>query len=438
MSRLNLLRSLMSAQDLVAYLIPQTDAHGSEYIHPKDKRREFISNFTGSTGTAVVTKDSAMLWTDGRYFLQANKELDLNEWTLMKDGLSDTLSIQDWLIKNISHGSVGFDGRFFSQAQYQLFTDRFKQANSKLTLNHVETNLIDKIRQSLNDNIQVDLKPLIQLDAKFTGQSTSQKLTKIRDEMKRLNGSLTVVSDLNEIAWLLNLRGQDIPYSAVFYCYCIVTLNECLIFTHLSRLTPEIKTFLSAEGEKFKFAEYDQFYSSLSELVNDGSNDKIIVNPQCNHVVHSLIPSLRCHNDISYLNRLKIIKNKNECDAARRIHLRDSVTLVKFFHYLQTNQDILDNEDEFNIGSYLDELRYQTEGCIGPSFETICGCGENGAIIHYKAKKGKAKIIKKNSLVLVDSGGHYVDMGTTDVTRTVFVGDSSQITDYQKVNDPII
>jgi Xaa-Pro aminopeptidase len=343
------LRSLMkdtqlfNGKKLDAYIIPSSDAHGSEYLSEKDKRREFISGFSGSSGTALVTNvptETALLWTDGRYYLQASNQLDSN-WTLMKDGLADTPSISDWLISNLSKDSnrvVGIDARLYEE---DLFIGLYTKLNSnKIDLIHVDKNLIDLVWEEYGKPNFVE-RPIIKLNTKHTGKRSNEKLKDIRDQMIKLNANSYVITSLDEIAWLLNLRGQDIPFGAVFFSYCLVTLDGVKLFTNTKRLDGKcmlennvestIRSYLLGEDDKFEFYEYDEFYNYFYKFVqneyvkkegknNENNNKKIYLSSQSNHAIHSWVPLDSIHKDMSIIAKAKIIKNHEEIEAAKSMN----------------------------------------------------------------------------------------------------------------------
>ncbi len=400
----------------------------------------------GSSGIALVTENSALLWTDGRYYLQATKQLDAN-WKLMRDGQPETPSIADWLIQNIpSNSYVGIDSSLYEESLFQALAAKLKEHKCELVDTIV--NLIDIVWNECGKPVFED-KPLIKLDKSHTGLSVKQKLNKIHEQMKKLSVDAMVVSSLDEIAWLLNMRGQDIPFGTVFYAYCIITPKVCKLFTKLNRLnsieSPENDCFRShlLNEENFEFFEYDSFFKYFqdfikTEFIQTKNMKKIFLSNSSSHAIHAVVPAEFAYKDSSYLTQLRVIKNSHEIEAAKQVHLRDSVVLVEFFHRIQNyfkdkkNQNFEFELNEFNLAKYLDEMRLKTSGCMCPSFETICSIGSNGAIIHYKPEIHSSKKIESEQILLLDSGGHYLDMGTTDVTRTVFLGDTNKITSYQK------
>ena len=417
--------SLLNGHEIAAYIIPSSDAHGSEYLCEKDKRRQFISGFTGSSGTAVLTNQTALLWTDGRYYLQATQELDSN-WQLMKDGLPETPSIADWLLKNLPASSrIGIDATLYEEDLFTSLANKLK--TSKIELEHVKENLVDLVWKEYDKPM---LKPtgLIKLNSAYTGKKTSEKLAQLREQMEKLNCDSLVVTSLDELAWLLNLRGADIPFGTVFFAYCIVTLNSCKLFTDLNRLNAvcdsssqqTFRQYLLDEEKNFEFYDYDEFYSYFADFVKkvytETNKKKIFLSSSSNHAIHSLVPSEFIHKDLSLILKAKVIKNKSEIESARAVHVRDSASLVEFFCLLdkqfeQTSENLFGVElNEFDLAKYVDDLRAKKSGFFTPSFETICSFGSNGSIIHYKPDKNsdKNKKVEQDNLLLLDSGGHYL------------------------------
>jgi Xaa-Pro aminopeptidase len=374
------LRNLMRNKAVQAYIIPSSDAHGSEYLSEKDKRRQFITGFTGSAGTAVVTQDNALLWTDGRYFLQASQQLDSN-WKLMKDGLEDTPSLSSWLIKNMPPSSiVGIDSTLYEEDLF-INLENSLSSLSTIQLKNIEPNLIDIVWSK--NRPKLECNELLKVDLSHCGRSLSEKLILIRTQMNEKNAYAIVATSLDEIAWLLNLRSSDIPFGTVFFSYCIITNTGLQLFINLNRLTDDIRSYLLNQEANIEFFEYESFFSEFqnfykNEFLNDQirKTSKIWLCPRSSHMLHSLVDDKYLHKEISYLTKLKIIKNQNEIEASKYVHIKDSAVLCEFWHWIEKlmeNYDSLgDDFNEFNVAKYLDTLRMNTSGCLKPSFETIC------------------------------------------------------------------
>ena len=406
-----------------------TDAHGSEYLAAKDKRRQLISGFTGSSGTALVTADAALLWTDGRYYQQAAQELDSN-WRLMRDGLAETPSIADWLVDNVPVASqVGIDATLYEEDMFVALSA--KLAARHIELKHVSENLVDLAAAASDQQVEAQeesdcqRQPLIVIPIEYAGESTRDKLRRIREQMRAVGTESYVVTSLDEIAWLLNMRGDDIPFGAVFFAYCLVTTRSCKLFTDVTRLTNAVRAYLLAECEHFEFYPYEHFYEHFGRFVDEVSSAagdsaaKIFLASWSNHAIHSMVPARLVHKDLSLIVKSKIVKNESEIAAARRVHARDSLVLVEFLCAVDKHFDANSNQrlpdsvklDEFGLAKCVDEMRAQQgSGFLRPSFETICAFGANGSVIHYKPEEASAKQVEAGNLLLLDSGGHYQDV----------------------------
>lgn len=313
---------------LAAYIIPSSDAHNSEYLNEQNKRLKFISKFTGSSGTAIVTANHALLWTDSRFYLQAKKELDTS-WNLMQDGMSNTPSISDWLCKNLIPGDfVGIDAVLYEEELFSSLHSRLNEC--KIELKQLDQNLVDLLMKPL----KLNYNPLIKLDDKYVGKRTSIKLKEIRDIMNYLRTSSLVVTSLDEIAWLLNLRCiGDLPFTPVFFAYIIITQSSIKLFTNLKRLDDKcdnggmmtFKDYLLGEDKYFEFYEYEEFYGYFEIFAKNilKDNKKIFLSSTSNHFLHSIVPSEFKHTDMSLLLKLKVIKSENEIQSAKRIHTLD-------------------------------------------------------------------------------------------------------------------
>ncbi|CAF0952711.1 unnamed protein product [Adineta steineri] len=426
---LNNLRQLMKSKqyfnDIIhAYIIPTTDPHRNEYVADRFKRREFISQFTGSNGTAVITDKEALLWTDGRYFLQAENELDSTCWKLMRDGTKDVLSITKWLSRNLEKNSfIGCDPQLISINEWQEWEKTFEQSDKQLVPIH--TNLIDilwdKQRPELPNN------PIWKHELEFAGASISEKLSKVRSKMSEYQVNHLIVHRTDDVAWLFNLRGADIPCNPVFLSFSIVSFDSIKLFVDLNKLSDTLKKDL--ENENISIYSYDSFYEQLKKHVHSQqSSDKFCTSSSCNHAVETIIPKkqLVLQDDIVY--ELKAVKNDCEIQGMKQAHIKDGVALCSYLHWLEENIGKIDDLSECSGAERLRSFRCEQQNYLYDSFETISSTGKNGAIIHYKPTKESDTKISANELYLVDSGGQYKE-GTTDVTRTVHLGEP---TNYEK------
>ncbi|XP_028406917.1 xaa-Pro aminopeptidase 1-like [Dendronephthya gigantea] len=420
--RLADLRDQMRKANLSAYIIPATDAHGSEYVRQRDKRREFISGFDGSAGTAVVTLDSAALWTDGRYFLQAEQQLDCN-WILQKDREKGTPSQTEWLIKKLkSSDRVGIDPFLVSIDSWDKTAKPLKDAN--ITFVGYPDNLVDEIwtKRPAEPNVTVIVQEL-----KYTGKSWEDKVKDVQDEIKKVDATAHVVQELDSVAWLLNLRGNEIPYNPVFFAYVIVKTNEVLFFVNDSKISSsEVQKHLklsSCSGKTYciKRKLYGTIREELKNLSQE-SNAKIWLSPKDSHALKLAVnDENKQYLKWSPIRLMKGKKNKVELDGMRNANLKDSVALAEFFLYAEEQVAKKADVTELSLEKKMEEYRSKQALYKGLSFASIVGFGPNGAVIHYRASKETNAKVTDNSTLLVDTGSQYLD-GSTDVTRTVHFG----------------
>ncbi|GFW42692.1 xaa-Pro aminopeptidase 1 [Trichonephila clavipes] len=406
-------------QNLQAYVIPSCDAHQSEYIEACDKRRAFISGFTGSDGTAIVTEKHAALWTDGRYFLQAKQELDEN-WILMKMGITGTPTFDEFLADVLPMGShVGVDPFLMS---FDSWNTLFKELKIKgHSLVPVEKNLVDVIWENK------PVRPLNKVDylqVRYTGKVWQEKVWEVQKEMQNENVSALIVTALDEIAWLFNLRGSDIQFNPVFYSYAVITLNSVFLFIDPERLSSEAKTSLensSQSNMSLRFCSYVSIMDTLKNIINEKNEGKIWTSKESSYALVSLIPEERRHLDITPICVKKAIKNEREIESSRYAHLRDAVALCEFYCWLSKEIDN-GNVTEIDAAKKLEDFKKLQNVYVGPSFETISSSGPNGAVIHYRPTEETNRKVTTEEMYLCDCGSQYRDGGTTDVTRTMHFG----------------
>ncbi|XP_025833927.1 xaa-Pro aminopeptidase ApepP isoform X2 [Agrilus planipennis] len=423
------LRTLMNDTKYVrdpisAYIVPTNDAHTSEYIADADKRREFISGFSGSAGTAIVTLQDARLWTDGRYYLQASQELDSN-WKLMKDGLPDTPS-QVWLSKNLPQGAkIGVDPKFITYREWVSLQKHLESSGQELV--SVENNLIDLI---WDNKPKTPNNQIIPLDRKYTGKSVLEKLKEINKQMTEKGVGALVLTALDEVAWFLNLRGSDIEYNPVFFAYVVVLQEDFVLFINKQSYTNNIDNHLKHEapGITFKVESYDQIGNYLETLAENLKESVWFYDESNSYLVRLLDKKKVFISDMSPVSHMKAVKNQNERKGMRNSHIKDAVALCSYFEWLEREIASGNNVTEISGAKKLEEFRSQQEDFAGPSFETISSVGPHGAIIHYAPNEKTDVLITDKELYLCDSGGQYLD-GTTDVTRTLHFGTP---TDHEK------
>ncbi|KAM7359858.1 aminopeptidase P isoform 2-T2 [Cochliomyia hominivorax] len=405
---------------LAAYIVPSDDAHQSEYICEHDERRAFVSGFDGSAGTAVITMDRALLWTDGRYYQQASKQLDIN-WSLMKDGLPTTPSVGCWLAKNIPKGSaVGVDPKLLSYRVWKPIEKVLLEAECSLI--PVECNLVDLVWGE--DQPPLSSKPIITLDLKFSGETVSDKWKKVKEQMIEKNCEILVISALDEIAWFLNLRGSDINFNPVFFSYLIATNSELLLFVDVSKLPANFHEHQQNNGIEIDIHKYESIGEKLNEIVKNVSG-KIWISPNSSYFLTALIPKKQRHQEITPIALNKAIKNSVEMEGFINCHIRDGVALCQYFSWLEQMISNKQYVDEISGADKLEEFRSKNQYFIGLSFPTISSSGPNGSVIHYHPAKETNREINDKEIYLCDSGAQYLD-GTTDVTRTLHFGIPSE------------
>ena len=429
-SAVSRLLPLLSAHSLTGLLVPSADAHQSEYVAACDLRRAFISGFTGSAGTALVLNPAAVsssptppslsthkLWTDGRYFLQASQQLS-GEWELMRQGLPGAVKMEDWILREMPEGSrLGLDASTMSVAGFKALRDACK---GRVEIVPTEQNLVDLVWGS--ERPPLPSAPVIVHGEEWAGESIGSKVSKVRAKLKDSKCSALVVTALDEVAWLLNLRGSDVEYNPVFLSFLVLTLHELVLYVDLSKITPEVKAHL---GDAVALREYSAFLDSLPALLPQlSASARVLLDAnRCNQAIYSAFPeSSHVLLADSPITLLKSVKNVVELAGVRQAHLRDSAAMCRFLQWLE---DEVEREDarltECSISERLAAFRAEQPHFMGLSFSTIAGSGSNGAIIHYHPLPDSCAAVNKQRLLLLDSGGQYRD-GTTDITRTLHLG----------------
>ncbi|KAG9285862.1 hypothetical protein G9A89_013287 [Geosiphon pyriformis] len=412
------LRELFTKEqyNLTAYIIPSEDAHQSEYIAACDGRRGFISGFTGSAGLAIVSKNSAALFTDGRYFLQASLQLDSN-WTLMKQGLPCVPTWQEYLVQELPEGSrIGIDPTLISVSEARNLSESLGKVGSSLVA--TDRNLVDIVWGE--ERPSRPAHPIIVLPIEYAGRSHTDKIASLREELAKANVYGFVVSALDEIAWLFNLRGSDIECNPVFFAYALVTKEEVALYTDAGRLTNEVKHQL---GSEINFHPYEAIFNDIRGLKTTlkAENQKILLSNRASLALAQAADEGNVELNRSPLLEPKAIKNEVELEGIRQCHLRDAVAVINYFAWLEEQLALGKNLTELDGSNRLEKFRAELKDFVGLSFETISASGPNGAIIHYKPEPETCALIDPSLLYLCDSGGQYRD-GTTDITRTIHFG----------------
>jgi len=408
------LREQMREQGIAAYVVPSTDPHQSEYLPEFWKRRAHISGFTGSAGDVVVTRDAAGLWTDSRYFLQAERELDPAVFTLWRSGLPGVPTYGEWLASSVRAGEkVGVDPRLMSCREFADLKGRLQRRDADLVA--VAGNLVDAVWAG---RPAAPANPVEPHDVRYAGESVESKLERVRDRMKNEGAAAHVVTTLDSIAWLFNVRGADVEYNPVAIAYAIVTSESAGLYLEPGKVTSGLTRHL---GAAVAIHPYEAFEAALRDLGAAGA--KVWIDPAtCNRwVADCLGPSAKLVQSTGPIPGFKARKNEAEIRGCEEAHLRDGVAMVRFFRWLEEAVPG-GGVTERTIADKLVELRSKSELFRGPSFATIAGYGEHGAIIHYGATEETDVTLRPEGILIVDSGGQYLD-GTTDITRTVTLGE---------------
>ncbi|MDP0494415.1 MAG: aminopeptidase P family protein [Fusobacterium sp. JB021] len=411
--KIKLLRELMIKNKVTAYLVTSSDFHQSEYIGDFFKTREYISNFSGSSGTALITLNDAYLWTDGRYFLQAEKELSGSEFQLFKVGLKDTPTVQEFIKNTLNiNDTLGFDGRTVS---YNLMLDFIKASKEKFFKLKINLDLINEVWK---DRPLLSKEKAFILEEKYSGEKANLKIKKLRYIMKTKKTTCHILSSLDDICWLLNLRGKDIKYNPVVLSYAVIFLDKVLLFIDKSKLSKEINLYL--ENINIEIHDYNNFYKYLCTL--DKSLTILLDYNKINSSIYEALPKeIKIINEPNPENNMKSIKNIVEIKNNYIAHLKDGIAMTKFIFWLKNN--ISKNKiSELDIVNKIESLRKKQEGFIEPSFETIAAYGKNAAMMHYLPSNKHYSYLEPHNLILIDSGGQYLE-GTTDITRTISLGE---------------
>ncbi|PXV68121.1 Xaa-Pro aminopeptidase [Dysgonomonas alginatilytica] len=409
---LGALRKFLEEKQLHAFIIPSTDPHLSEYPAAHWASREWISGFTGSAGTVVVTRDKAGLWTDSRYFLQAAKQLENTSIDLFREGLPTTPTIEEWLISELSEGNtVGIDGNVY--AANEAF-----QLNVRLNLNglHLITDY-DPFVEIWKDRPQIPLNPIFELPVKYSGLEASKKISQICTIIDKHGADSLLVASLDTIAWLFNIRGNDVQCNPVAVCFAYVSKKETVVFINPKKLTQEMGQYFKQEN--IQVADYDKIFDYISSI--HPQTRICLQSSKVSFALYNKIPKTCRIIDIpSPADLMKSKKNETEQEGFRNAMQRDGVALVKFLMWFEEAVPTGEVE-EMTIVEKLTEYRSQQDLYVGESFDTIAGYGPNGAIVHYHVTPESSAKVKPEGLQLIDSGAQYFD-GTTDITRTVAVG----------------
>lgn len=417
--RIEALRKLMKENKMDAYIVPSFDAHQSEYVAEHWKSRQWISGFTGSAGTAVITLDDAGLWTDGRYYIQAEKQLEGSGMRLFKAAEPNVPSFIEWLRDTLKEKSnVGFDGTVFSVDMVKDMHNEFDTKNIGLIIEH------DLINELWSDRPEIPKSSVFIHEVKYAGKSITEKLTQVREEMNKKGATHYLLTSLDDIAWLLNIRGNDVPNNPVVISNVVVAEDKCYLFIDSSKVSKEIELYIGAEGVELK--DYNEIEKCLQGLT---AKDTVVFDSSKTNIClyNAIGKDIKKVEMLNITTTLKGIKNEIEIENLKKCEVIDGVAMVKFIKWLK---DSVNKEKitEISASDKLEGFRSQGELFAGLSFDTIAGYKDHAAMMHYKANEETQYILKDEGFFLVDSGGQYYN-GTTDTTRTIVLG---KITEEEK------
>ena len=415
--RLSALRKCMEEKNIDVYVVPTADFHQSEYVGEHFKARKFITGFSGSAGTAVITKTEARLWTDGRYFIQAAAQLEGTTVELMKMGEPDVPELNAYIEEVLKEGeTLGFDGRVVSVGEGEGYAAIARKKNAKV---NYQVDLIDEIWE---DRPVLSEEPAFDLDVKYAGENVASKLARIREEMKEAGTNVHVVSTIDDICWTLNIRGNDIDFFPLVLSYGIITMDSFELYIDERKLDDKLKAKLAKDGVNLH--PYNDIYEDVKKF---GSDVVAMIDPgKLNYALFNNIPeNVKTVKKRNPAILMKAIKNPVEIENIRKAQIKDSVAHVRFMKWLKENVGKM-KITEMSASDKLDEFRAEMGNFIRPSFEPISSFGEHGAIVHYTSSPETDVELKEGQLFLTDTGAGFYE-GSTDVTRTYALGEVPQI-----------
>ena len=415
--RLSALRKCMEEKNIDVYVVPTADFHQSEYVGEHFKARKFITGFSGSAGTAVITKTEARLWTDGRYFIQAAAQLEGTTVELMKMGEPDVPELNAYIEEVLKEGeTLGFDGRVVSVGEGEGYAAIARKKNAKV---NYQVDLIDEIWE---DRPVLSEEPAFDLDVKYAGENVASKLARIREEMKEAGTNVHVVSTLDDICWTLNIRGNDIDFFPLVLSYGIITMDSFELYIDERKLDDKLKAKLAKDGVNLH--PYNDIYEDVKKF---GSDVVAMIDPgKLNYALFNNIPeNVKTIEKRNPAILMKAIKNPVEIENIRKAQIKDSAAHVRFMKWLKENVGKM-KITAMSASDKLDEFRAEMGNFIRPSFEPISSFGEHGAIVHYTSSPETDVELKEGQLFLTDTGAGFYE-GSTDVTRTYALGEVPQI-----------
>lgn len=413
--RIEKLRYFMRENGINGYIITLSDFHNSEYPCDFFKGVEYLSGFTGSNGTIFVDKKNCYLWTDGRYFTQCENEIKGTQIKMMKMGVEGEDTLYQIIEKELNSGDcLAFDGRTVSFNEYKKFEEIAKKKNFKIKTG---IDLLDKVWE---ERPSLPKEKAYLLDEKFSGEFLESKLKRLREKMKEKNATVHILSTLEDIGWLLNLRGNDIEYNPFVLAYAIISMERVLLFTDISKFSNEIKNYFNKNN--VELFDYFDFYNYLENIL---LKNKILLdyNSVNCFIVKSINKNIEIINGENPTVNLKAIKNETEIKNTINAHIKDGVAVTKLMYWLKNQKDY-NKIKEMDIVEKIEEFRQEQEGYLGNNFSTISAFGKNSPMMHYLPTDNSNAILEEGNFLLLDSGGHYFE-GSTDITRTFAIGNVS-------------
>ena len=415
--RITSLRAIMKREGIDYYYIPTADFHESEYVVEYFKARKFITGFTGSAGVAVIGQEEAWLWTDGRYFIQAAAQIEGSGFGLMKMGQEGVPTVMQYLGEKLQEGQcIGFDARVVNTNDAKEFAKIAAKKHGSLK---TDNDLLDEV---WTDRPALVHQPADVLKDEFNGEATASKLARVREQMEKEEAQYHIISTLDDIAWILNVRGNDIPHVPVVLSFLVIGKEDAMWFVEENALSDAVKEMAAECGITIR--PYEDVYAYAATIPENSTVllDKRKVNYR---ITNALSETVHIVSKANPSQLMKSIKNEIELENTRKAHLLDGIAVTKFMYWLKKNVGKIPM-DEVSVSDYLQSLREQMEGYRDISFDTIAGYNANAAMMHYKAEPDTAAKLEPQGMLLVDSGGHY-DTGTTDITRTFVLGPISDI-----------
>ena len=415
--RITALRAIMKREGIDYYYIPTADFHESEYVVEYFKARKFITGFTGSAGVAVIGQEEAWLWTDGRYFIQAAAQIEGSGFGLMKMGQEGVPTVMQYLGEKLQEGQcIGFDARVVNTNDAKEFAKIAAKKHGSLK---TDRDLLDEV---WTDRPALIHQPADVLKDEFNGEATASKLARVREQMEKEEAQYHIISTLDDIAWILNVRGNDIPHVPVVLSFLVIGKEDAMWFVEENALSDAVKEMAAECGITIR--PYEDVYAYAATIPENSTVllDKRKVNYR---ITNALSETVHIVSKANPSQLMKSIKNEIELENTRKAHLLDGIAVTKFMYWLKKNVGKIPM-DEVSVSDYLQSLREQMEGYRDISFDTIAGYNANAAMMHYKAEPDTAAKLEPQGMLLVDSGGHY-DTGTTDITRTFVLGPISDI-----------